>query len=62
MRLVDTDSGEVVFFDNAPTKATQNGKMSLWASTTGSEILESFNTEENNERYTDTITVTLSEL
>ena len=57
-----SSGGQVVFLNNDPTKATQNGQMLLWGSTTGSEILDSFNTEEDNERYSDTITVTLREL
>ena len=56
-----TDSSDELFTVASPTKATQDGIMGIMLIITGAEILDAFNTEEDNESYTDIITLTLTE-
>lgn len=55
------DNSSTLFSVSSPTKATQAGVLKIELDLTGSEILDAFNTEESAEKYTDTITLTLTE-
>ena len=56
-----SDNSSTLFSVSSPTKATQDGVLEVELEITGSEILDAFNTEDVSEKYTDTITLTLTE-